>query len=91
MEHSLIGHTWKQVFNIVGGNPYADHDVVSANENDVVAKTVFVHALSKINKKNQLQQWSAEEFEEAAKLFEIQDGIITVDQFRKYSKVEKYQ
>ncbi len=51
----------------------------------MVAKTVFVNALSKMNKKNQLQKWSTEEFEEAAKLFETQDGIITVDQFRKFS------
>ncbi len=84
MENALIGHTWKKVFNIVGGNANADNDLVPTNENDVVEKQVFIDALSKINRKHELQQWSFEEFDEAATLFETEVGFVSVEQFRTF-------
>ncbi|KAL7460414.1 hypothetical protein ACHAXS_000866 [Conticribra weissflogii] len=58
--------------NIVGGNANADDDFVSTNENDVVKKNKYA------------QMPCAEEFEEAAKLFETEDGFVLIDQFRKF-------
>ncbi len=41
----------------------------------------------KVNQDNvgmESQQWSTEKFDEAAKLFETPDGIVLIDQFRKF-------
>jgi len=84
LENALIGYTWKKVFNIIGGNANADDDFVSTDENDVVMKQVFTDALSKINRKHELQQWNPEEFDEVAKLFETADGLVSIQQFREF-------